>query len=127
MNANKANMLLLFCFFLFSMVTWNCAGRPFDPPRSDEIPDGPGVFSKSEDGMVLYDSEKGGLLPDRKGKDPQPSPEAVAGKPGPSDHKEFECYQQWLEWKKYAVDTPEYEEFQQWLQWRQYQKWKQHQ
>jgi hypothetical protein len=105
------------------MVTGGCAGRPFDPPRTDEIPDGPGVFSKGQDGMVLYDSDKGGLLPDNQEKDSQPSPEAVAGEPGPPDHEEFENFQQWLDWKKNAVGTPEYEEFQQWLQWRQYQQW----
>ena len=74
--------------------------------------------------MVLYDSDKGGLLPDNRETHSQPSPEAVADKPGPSDHEEFENYQQWLDWKKNAVGTPEYEQFQQWLQWRQYQQWK---
>ncbi|WP_419661446.1 uncharacterized protein Dvar_18790 [Desulfosarcina variabilis str. Montpellier] len=124
MNAKKTKTLLLFCLYLFSMVACSGAGRPFDPARADDIPDGPGVFSKGEDGVVLYDSDKGGLLPDSQAKDPQPSPKAVADEPTPTDHEEFEHYQQWLEWKKTAVGTPKYEEFQQWLQWRQYQKWK---
>jgi hypothetical protein len=128
MNANRTNNLLLFSLILFSIAIWNCAGKPFDPPRTGEIPDGPGVFSKGEDGMVLYDSDKGGLLlPVKKETEAPPSAEAAAGEPNPSDHKEFEDYQQWLEWKKTAVGTPAYKEFQQWLQWRQYQKWKQRQ
>ena len=123
MNANRTHTLLIFYFFFISMVVLNCAGKPFDPPRTDEIPDDPGIFSKGQDGMVLYDSDKGGLLPDNQEKDSQPSPEAVGGRSGPPDHEEFEDYQQWLDWKKTAVGTPEYEQFQQWLQWRQFQKW----
>jgi hypothetical protein len=106
------------------MGVWSCAGKPFDPPRTGEIPKGPGVFSKGEDGVVLYDSNK------------ERSP-AVSTSPAPttssgdaeqpaieSDYKDYEGYRQWLLWKESAVGTPEYEEFQQWREWRKYQEWK---
>ena len=57
----KAGTILARTVLLVSVVimgAWSCAGRPFDPPRADEIPKEPGIFTKGADGAVLYDSNK---------------------------------------------------------------------
>ena len=100
------------------------AGRPFEPPRTGEIPKEPGVFTKGPDGAVLYDSNKEGL-PAASPSQTIATSSAGTGQPtATSDYEDFEAYRQWLLWKESAVGTPEYEEFQQWREWRKYQEWK---
>jgi hypothetical protein len=109
---------------------WGCAAQPFDPPRSGEIPPGPGVFSKGDDGFVLYDSNKTKAdgRTDAAGASTTESGAARSEDASDvSDFAEFEAYQEFKAWKKSALGTREYEEFQQWRRWRQYREWKQQQ
>jgi hypothetical protein len=131
MNACRTKNLWFLFIVLISIGMWGCAAKPFDPPQTGEIPKGPGVFSKDDDGVVLYDSNK-----KRSDRENSASQEPVAkgdsGLPATtsssaSDYAEFEAYQQFKAWKKSAVGTKEYEEFQQWRQWQQYRQWKQNQ
>jgi hypothetical protein len=110
--------------FLTIMGLWACAGKPFDPPQADEIPKGPGVFTKGDDGAVLYDSKKERLPHASAPQTPAASPDGIQQPAAEVDYDEYESYRQWLLWKKSAVGTPEYEEFQQWREWRNYQEWK---
>jgi hypothetical protein len=110
-------VLMMIMFFL------SCAGKPFDPPQSDEIPKGPGVFTTGEDGAVLYDSNQESLPSTSSSQSlatPSTDMEQTAAS---SDYEEFKDYQQWLLWKKSATGIPEYEEFKQWREWRKYQEW----
>lgn len=130
MNACRTRSLGFVLVVLTSIGIWGCAAKPFDPPQTGEIPKGPGVFSKGDDGVVLYDSNK--KRSERRTAASQ-EPEAMggAGQPAPpssaSDYAEFEAYRQFKAWKASAVGTKEYEEFQQWRQWQQYRRWKQDQ
>jgi hypothetical protein len=115
-----ARMVLLVSFVI--MGVWACAGRPFDPPRTDEIPKEPGIFTQGADGAVLYDSNKKRSPAETH----QTPPTASAGTQQPaveSGYQDYEAYRQWLLWKQSAVGTPEYEEFQQWREWRKYLEW----
>jgi hypothetical protein len=103
---------------------WGCAGRPFDPPRADEISKEPGVFTKGADGAVLYDSKNERQPAASSSQMPRTSSGYMQQPVVESDYEEYEGYRQWLLWKKSAVGTPEYEEFQQWREWRKYQEWK---
>jgi hypothetical protein len=130
MDAYRMRSLRFVVVVLISIGTWGCAAKPFEPPQTGEIPKGPGVFSKGDDGVVLYDSNK--KQTDRRTADsPEPAAKGNIGQPAPSlsasDFAEFEAYQQFKAWKKSAVGTKEYEEFQQWRQWKQYRQWKQNQ
>jgi hypothetical protein len=130
MNAYRARNLRVVLVALISIGIWGCAAKPFDPPQTGEIPKGPGVFSKGDDGVVLYDSNK-----KRSNRETEASPEPAAkgdtGQPAApssaSDYAEFEAYQRFKAWKKSAAGTEEYEEFQQWRQWQQYRQWKKNQ
>jgi hypothetical protein len=121
-----SNMLTRMVLLVSIMImgVWSCAGRPFDPPQADEIPKGPGVFTKGVDGAVLYDSNKERL----PAVSPSQTPATFSGgseqPAAESEYEDYEGYRQWLRWKKSAVGTPEYEEFQQWREWRKYQEWK---
>ena len=124
MKASRILVPILFLVSIMIMGVWGCAGKPFDPPRTDEIPKGPGIFTKGADGAVLYDSNKESL----KAQPVSQTPATPSGDQEPpdvrSDYEEYEGYRQWLLWKKSAVGTPEYAEFQQWREWRKYQEWK---
>lgn len=108
---------------IMSMFILSCAGKPFDPPKSDEIPKGPGVFTTGEDGAVLYDSNQESLSSASSSQTVAISSADMEQPAATSDYEEFKDYQQWLLWKKSAVGTPEYEEFQQWREWRRYREW----
>ena len=101
-----------------------CAHEPFDPPETDGIPKGPGVFTRGDDGAVLFDSKR-----QKSGGNTGPPTAPAVENPGEApmsdeDYKEFEAYRQWLEWKKNNVGTDEYKSFKQWQEWRRYQEWK---
>jgi hypothetical protein len=130
MNTYRKGNLRLVLVVLISIGIWGCAAKPFDPPQAGEIPKGPGVYSKGDDGFVLYDSNN--KKSESRAKAPaEPTAEGGTGQPAApppaSDYAEFEAYQQFKAWKKSAVGTKEYEEFQQWRQWQQYRQWKQNQ
>jgi hypothetical protein len=130
MNAYGTRNLRFVLAVLISIGIWGCAAKPFDPPQTGEIPTGPGVFSKGDDGAVLYDSNE--KRSERRaaalrGPAAQGDTGQSATVSSASDYAEFEAYQQFRAWKKSAVGTEEYEEFQQWRQWQQYRQWKQNQ
>lgn len=130
MNAYRKGNLRLIFIVLISIGIWGCAAKPFDPPQTGEIPKGPGVYSKGDDGFVLYDSNK--KKPERQATTPaEPKVNGDTGQPAApppaSDYAEFEAYQQFKAWKASAMGTKAYEEFQQWRQWQQYRQWKQDQ
>jgi hypothetical protein len=56
MSAYRTRNLRFVSVVLISIGIWGCAAKPFDPPQTGEIPKGPGVFSKGDEGAVLYDS-----------------------------------------------------------------------
>ena len=123
----KASTILTRMLLLVSIIimgVWGCAGRPFDPPRTDEIPKEPGVFTKGTDGAVLYDSNKERLPAVSPSQMPATSSGETEQPAVESDYEDYKSYRQWLLWKKSAVGTPEYEEFQQWREWHKYQEWK---
>jgi hypothetical protein len=123
----KAGNILIRMVLLMSIVimsVWGCAGKPFDPPQTDEIPSGPGLFTTGSDGAVLYDSNKESLPPASSSQAISTSSADTEQPASTPDYEEFNDYRQWLLWKKSAVGTPEYEEFQQWREWRKYQEWK---
>jgi hypothetical protein len=128
MNTYGTRILRVVFAVWLSIGIWCCAAKPFDPPRTGEIPKGPGVFSKGDDGVVLYDSNKAPSDPRHATAQP---PAAASGTaqtappPSDADHAEFEAYQQFKAWKRSAAGTEAYEEFQQWRQWQRYRQWKQ--
>ena len=124
MKASTIFTRMLLLVSIMIMGVWGCAGRPFDPPRTDEIPKEPGVFTKGADGAVLYDSNKERLPAVSPAQMPATSSGETDQPAVESDYQDYEGYRQWLLWKKSAVGTPEYEEFQQWREWRKYQEWK---
>jgi len=128
MKANTPLIRVLLLVFVMVVGAWSCAGRPFDPPRSDEIPKEPGVFTKGADGVVLYDSNKERLPDASPSQMPAATESGVMEQPaGESGYEAYEDYRQWLLWKKSAVGTAEYEDIQQWRAWRKYQEWKKQQ
>lgn len=103
---------------------WGCAGQPFDPPQTDEIPKGPEVFTKDDGSVILYDSDQKKKQPLAPEKNSGTPPAVVHPSSSASDYEAFEAYQQWLQWKKSAIENGEYEEFQQWRTWKKYKAWK---
>ena len=124
MKASYKLTCMILLVSIIAMGSWGCAGKPFDPPRADEIPKEPGVFTKGADGAVLYDSKKERQPAASSSQMPATSSGDMQQPAVASDYEEYEGYRQWLIWKKSAVGTPEYEEFQQWREWRKYQEWK---
>ena len=127
MKTNRMVKPLMGLAVLVSIAIWDCAGKPFDPPQTGEIPKGPGIFTKGDDGAVLYDSnakkltkqaQTAGEPASRKKNEKTVDPSQAA------DYAEFEAYQEFRAWKKSAVGTEQYKEFQQWRQWREYRQWK---
>lgn len=117
----------LFMLMLLWVLTGCSSGKYFDAPKSDEIPKGPGLFTKGDDGAVLFDSKGGGLINPEKEKAPSATAATVQtpeNTPQAQDFEDFEAFKQWQEWKKGAVGTGDYKDFQDWQQWERYQEWK---
>ena len=109
---------------LLLLVTGCGSGKAFEAPQAGEIPKGPGIFTKGDDGAVIYDSEGGGLIPpqtrDHTGPDAENS-----GSPSSIDEWEaFEAYRQWKAWKADPRNAEEVREFQEWREWKRYQQWR---
>jgi hypothetical protein len=123
MKLNTIFIQIIMLITLFLMGAWSCSGKPFYPPVANEIPKGAGVYTKGEDGTVLYDSTK----EHKQSALPSPAPEVLNENTeksfSVSDYEDFEAYRQWLQWKKSAAGTPEYAEFQLWREWQKYQEW----
>lgn len=124
----KSNFGLVVFITLTAMVLTGCShGKDFDVPEPGEIPKGPGVFTKGDDGAVLYDSKGGGLIAP-----PAPVVAATpvkndAAKPSGTDFEAYDAYQKWKAWKQDPQNAQEYKEFNEWLEWKQYQQWKRNQ
>lgn len=131
MKTNKTFNRIMLLAILLAMGVWSCFGKTFTPPQDREIPQGPGVFSKGEDGVVIYNSDQENSdqvksFPARLNKDTPADAKMTGNLQSTPNYEEFENYLKWLQWKKSAEGTAEYEQFQQWLQWRKYQEWKNH-
>ncbi len=83
---------------------WGCAGKPFTPPEPNEIPEGPGLFTKEEGKVVLSVDLNEGAPPSRPEAESSDSPDAKT--------------------MTTPVEDPDYEEFLQWQEWKKYQDWK---
>ena len=108
MRTNRMFKPIMSLAVLISIAIWGCAGKPFEPPQTGEIPKGPGIFTKGDDGAVLYDSNA-----KKSDKQSQAAAETVSRKndansAAPSqaaDYEEFEAYQEFRKWKNSAVGT----------------------
>lgn len=128
MKTNRMFKPIMGLAVLIPIAIWGCAGKPFDPPQTGEIPKGPGIFTKGDDGAVLYDSnakEPTKQAPTAAETASREMDDKIADPSQAADYAEFEAYQEFRAWKKSAAGTQEYEEFQQWRQWREYRQWKQ--
>jgi hypothetical protein len=117
-------MLLILFLGLVAALAGCSAGKRFDAPQPGEIPPGPGVFTKGEDGAVLYDSKGGGLVQPGSQAHPPPSSEKRLSGSSTADFEAFEAFRQWDAWRRDPQNAKEYEEFKQWLEWKRYQQWK---
>lgn len=118
-----------------SLVVGCASSKPFDYHSGNEIPKGPGLFSKDEGEFTIYSSKK------KQAEAAQKPPEQAAGevsatssenapvekteefqqfKKWQEEQKEYEAFQQW---KQSPQNAKEYEEFQQWQRWKAYQEW----
>jgi hypothetical protein len=103
---------------------WGCAGKPFTPPEPNEIPEGPGLFTKEKGSVSVSVDLKNKPADSTRQAKPETSSEARnSPHASPSDYEEFKAYQQWLEWKASALGSPEYAEFLQWQEWKKDQEW----
>jgi hypothetical protein len=99
-------------------------GNDFKVPQADEIPDGPGVFTKGDDGAVLYDSAGSGMVK------PASKPTTAQQTPNDTTHsrttefEEYEAYRQWKHWKDNPQNAEAYKEFLEWREWNRYRQWK---
>lgn len=100
-----------------------CAGQPFDYHATDEIKQGPSVFSKEEDGFTLYSTERGNKP---GGTDTSDRNKEEAGI-DTREFSEFQEYQEYKEWKRRRGNSVEHKDFKEWQEWKAYQKWKQQQ
>lgn len=110
--------------FIMVWGIWGCAGQPYDPPQTGEMPKGPGVFTKEKGAVTLYDSNEAKKPPPASEKTTDTLPPTVDHSFTVSDYEAFEAYQQWLRWKTSAVENGEWDEFQQWREWKKYKDWK---
>lgn len=125
----KQYHLWLVLIVWLAAATAGCSrGKDFDPPQPGEIPKGPGVFTKGDDGVVLYNSEGGGLIqpPDKKAS-PSAGESTAPAEPTAAGFKEYEAYRQWKAWKEDPKNKEEFQEFQEWLEWKRYHQWKKNQ
>lgn len=119
----RSCMLVAFCLSAFLLAA--CGhGKSFDAPQPGEIPKGPGVFTKGDDGAVLYDSEGGGMLNPQKQQPVETSVKTGAPPSSAKDFEEYEAYRKWKAWKESSQGSPDYKEFKEWQEWKRYQEWK---
>lgn len=100
----------VYCVLLVS-----CAGKPFEYRPQGDIPEGPGMFSGEEGGLVLYSDEKKREAAKR----------AKASVPLSEDeYRDFQQFQEFKHWKEANKDSAEYREFREWQEWNAYRAWK---
>ncbi len=127
MKADKSYGRIALWMAFLMVGLWGCAGKPFNPQEPGEIPEGPGIFTKEDGVVVLYDSKKRKAESAVERATPSELPADETNPASNATFEEYEAFKKWLEWKKSSKEHPEYEEFKQWREWRQYQQWKKRQ
>lgn len=116
--------------------------RPFTYHSGNEIPEGPGLFTREAGSFTIYSSKS---APSGAEKDPAaaagrtaapekgPAPAGAA----PADDAQFREFQQWRrersafeafrQWKKSQEGAAEYEAFRDWQRWQEFKKWQESQ
>ena len=117
-----------------------CAqSKPFQYHSGNDIPEGPGVFTKEAGSFTIYDSNRNTAAADKAptgaesmstGPESGPAPAAAASS---AEEAEFREFQQWRKqrkdfeafqkWKKSREGSAEYQEFREWQRWQEYKKW----
>ena len=109
-------MLRLLFGAAVSVLLSGCAGEPFVYHSQNEIPEGPGVFSRDW-GAFASEAESG--------EEHQVDVRAAAPEPDRrietvTNLELFEEFQVFQRWKEVNQDSDAYREFQEWRQWRAY-------
>ncbi len=109
-----------------------CGGQSFDYHSDNEIPEGPGLFSKEKGQFTVYSSNSGQADGNVATTEAAPAAAAAA-----SERADFEAFQQWKkeqsefeafqEWKQSKQGAKEYQEFLEWQRWREYRQWQEQQ
>lgn len=118
-----------------SLVVGCASSKPFDYHSGNEIPKGPGVFSKEKGEFTIYSSKKKQAEAAQKASE-QTTGEVTAATPENAlveNAEEFQKFKKWQEeqkeyeafqqWKQSPQNAKAYEEFQQWQRWKAYQEW----
>lgn len=116
-----------------------CGGQSFDYHSDNEIPEGPGLFSKEKGEFTVYSSDSGqadGSVATTESA-PTTTETAPAAEAAASERADFEAFQQWKkeqsefeafqEWKRSKQGAKAYEEFLEWQRWREYRQWQEQQ
>jgi hypothetical protein len=123
-------------FFVFVLVgIAGCGGQSFNYHSDNEIPEGPGIFSKEEGAFTVYSSDSGQGEGNIKTKEAAVT-DTEAAQPASkaeSEKAEFEAFQQWKKeqaefnefkaWKQSQDGAEEYAEFLEWKRWQEYRRW----
>lgn len=100
------------------------SGEPLKFTERDEIPEGPGLFSKgSTDGLVIFSSYGFGI---GKGKKESDAAYAEPENAQVTRFEEFEAFKKLQESGEDTVvdDYKTFQEYLQWKEWKEYQEWK---
>jgi len=113
--------------------------KPFEYHSDNEIPEGPGIFTKEAGSFTIYDSKRKASTADKaqaaaSGMSTTPeNGQAPADAASSAGEAEFREFQQWRkerkdfesfqQWKKSRQGAAEYEEFREWQRWQEYKKW----
>lgn len=111
-----------------------CGGQSFNYHSGNEIPEGPGLFSKEKGEFTVYRSDSDQADGSVATTTTETAPAAAAAA---SERADFEAFQQWKkersefeafqEWKQSKQGAKEYEEFLEWQRWREYRQWQEQQ
>ena len=109
-SISKRRSLAPLLFLCLSLTACMKVGPYVDPPESDPLPEGPGLFT----------GEKGYYSPNDDSENSEEKPVSTESTISSStdDFEEFEAYQRW---KTEERQSDEYREFKQWLEFK---KWK---
>ena len=113
------------------IVIMGCAkAKPFDYHSDNEIPEGPGLFTKEKGEFVIYDSNK------KKVESKETDQKVSASSSNPPASEESESFREFQEWKKDKEDfeafqewknsqqgSQENQELEEWKRWREYKQW----
>jgi hypothetical protein len=111
-----------------------CAtAKPFEYHSGNEIPEGPGIFTKEKGDATLYSSEKAKEGTAVQNASPPPAAAAAPAVAPVDNSAEFQQFKQWQDeqkefeafqqWKQSPQNAGEYQEFQEWKRWKAYQQW----